>query len=144
MAPIAYEVARSFYARLDDGFDAAAIDALRRDMRGEAEAVIRRAAAELPLRETWTADMRYRGQGHEITVAVPGGDFTAAAPAELARRFAAQYQMQFGRGIPGLEVEVMSWTCGSRRSICRRVSCISVRRRTPRSRASAGARCTSI
>jgi N-methylhydantoinase A len=106
MAPVAYEVVRSRYVRLDASFDAAAVDALRQEMRAEAEAVIRRGAPDAPLTEAWTADMRYRGQGHEVTVAIPAG---ALSPAELTRLFAAQYAQQFGRSIPDLEVEALSW-----------------------------------
>ncbi len=109
MAPVAYEVVRSRYLRLDDSFDAEALDLLRREMRAEAEAVIRRGAPQAPLTETWTADMRYRGQGHEVTVAIPAGELAASGRAELVRRFEAQYAQQFGRTIPGLEVEALSW-----------------------------------
>ena len=61
--------------------------------------------------ETRTADMRYRGQGHEIAVAC------RPAPLDrgLARRrslpaFEAGYAATFGRTIPGLDVEIMTWT----------------------------------
>jgi N-methylhydantoinase A len=70
--------------------------------------VIRRATSEAPLLEAWTADMRYRGQGHEVTVAVPAE--ALAVRAELVGRFEAQYAQQFGRTIPGLEVEATGWT----------------------------------
>ncbi|MGO8920439.1 MAG: hydantoinase/oxoprolinase family protein [Stellaceae bacterium] len=108
LAPVAYEVVRSRYLRLDDSFDAAGVNALRREMRVEAEAVVRRGAPEAPLTESWTADMRYRGQGHEVAVAIPAGNLTPASRAELARLFEAQYVVQFGRSIPDLEVEVLS------------------------------------
>jgi len=107
MAPVAFEVVRSRYMRLDAGFDPAAIDALRAEMRAEAEAVVRRGAPDAELVETWTADMRYRGQGHDVVVTLPQGPVEAA---ELSRRFEAQYEAQFGRTIPGLEAEIMSWT----------------------------------
>jgi N-methylhydantoinase A len=108
LAPVAYEIARSRYVRLDDDFDPAPIEALRGQMRAEAEAVIRRATRAGALIETWTVDMRYRGQGHEVTVAVPAE--ALAARGELVRRFTAQYAQQFGRTIPGLEVEATGWT----------------------------------
>src|SRR5690348_17162690 len=85
MAPVAYEVVRSRYVRLDDSFEHGAIDALRREMRAEAEVVVRRGAPEAPLSESWTADMRYRGQGHEVTVPIPSGELRAGGRSELAR-----------------------------------------------------------
>ncbi|HWI26233.1 MAG TPA: hydantoinase/oxoprolinase family protein [Stellaceae bacterium] len=109
MAPVAYEVVRSRYVRLDDSFDHGAINALRREMRAEAEAVVRRGAPEAPLAESWTADMRYRGQGHEVSVPIPSGELRAGGRSELVRLFEAQYAQQFGRTIPGLEVEALSW-----------------------------------
>jgi N-methylhydantoinase A len=110
MAPIAYEVARSRYVLLDDSFNPNAGNALFAAMRAEAEAVVRSAVGDAPLVENRTADMRYRGQGHEITVALPPGDFDAATRAALVKNFQAVYAATFGRIIPGLDVEIMNWT----------------------------------
>jgi N-methylhydantoinase A len=57
-----------------------------------------------------TADMRYRGQGHEITVDMPPGDFTAASKQKLIDLYEKGYAATFGRTIPGLDVEIMNWT----------------------------------
>ena len=110
MAPVAYEVARSRYVRLDESFAPATVNALFADMRAEATAVVRAAAPAAELGETRTADMRYRGQGHEITVTLPGGVLDAAARVGLTRLFEEAYAATFGRVIPGLEVEIMNWT----------------------------------
>jgi N-methylhydantoinase A len=110
VAPVAYEVIRSRQVRLDDSFDPVALNALRREMRAEAEAVIRSGAPDAPLVESWTADMRYRGQGHEVTVTIPADEFTTAGCADLVRLFEQQYAVHFGRNIPGLAIEVLSWT----------------------------------
>ena len=57
-------------------------------MRAEAEAVVQAGAPDAKLVETRTADMRYRGQGHEITVDLPPGDFTdAVAQAQLIKLY---------------------------------------------------------
>ena len=109
MAPVSYEVVRSRYIRLDDSFDPKFINHFRREMRAEAETIVRRGAPTAPLGEIWTADMRYRGQGHEVTVTIPARDLALADAGELARLFEAQYAVQFGRRIPGLDVEVLSW-----------------------------------
>lgn len=110
MAPVAYEVARSRYVRLDASFDPAVVNTLFGEMRAEAEGVVRAAEPEAALTETRTADMRYRGQGHEITVALPLGAFDASAGQKLSALFAEAYAATFGRVIPGLEVEIMNWT----------------------------------
>jgi N-methylhydantoinase A len=110
LAPIAYEVARSRYVLLDESFNSAVVNALFADMRGEAEAVVRSAAGDAPLVESRTADMRYRGQGHEITVALPPGDFEMSSRAALVGNFETVYAATFGRIIPGLDLEIMNWT----------------------------------
>ncbi len=110
MAPVAYEVVRSRYVGLDDKFDPAFVNALFAEMLAEAEAVVKAAAPDAKLLVTRTADMRYRGQGHEITISLPAGDFTAASRAELSALFEASYAATFGRTIPGLAVEIMTWT----------------------------------
>jgi N-methylhydantoinase A len=109
LAPIAYEVVRTRYTHLDPAFDFAALNELRKQMRAEAEAVVRLGAPVGPLTEGWTADMRYRGQGHELTVAIPAAALDGGSAAELERLFIADYEQQFGRRIPGLDVEVLSW-----------------------------------
>ncbi len=111
MAPVAYEVVRSRYVQLDaDKFDPAFVNKLFAEMRAEAEAVVKAGAPLAKLVETRTADMRYRGQGHEITVDLPPGEFTAASREKLIKLYEDGYAGTFGRTIPGLSVEIMNWT----------------------------------
>jgi N-methylhydantoinase A len=109
-APVAYEVARSRYVRLDDTFDTSLVNALFAEMRAEAEVVVAAGAPGARFIETRTADMRYRGQGHEITVALPPSEFDAASRTRLAAAFAEAYASTYGRIIPGLDTEIMNWT----------------------------------
>jgi N-methylhydantoinase A len=111
MAPVAYEVVRSRYVQLDDDkFDPAYVNALFAEMRAEAEAVVKAGAPDAKLVEARTADMRYRGQGHEITVSLPAGPFDRASRAKLVTLYEEGYATTFGRTIPGLAVEIMNWT----------------------------------
>jgi len=111
MAPVAYEVVRSRYVQLDDDkFDPAYVNALFAEMRAEAEAVVKAGAPEAKLVEARTADMRYRGQGHEITVSLPPGPFDRASRDRLIKLYEDGYATTFGRTIPGLGVEIMNWT----------------------------------
>ena len=109
-APVAYEVVRSRYVRLDETFDTSLVNALFAEMRAEAEAVVAAGAPDARLIETRTADMRYRGQGHEITVVLPPGEFDAASRTTLAAAFGEAYASTYGRIIPGLDTEIMNWT----------------------------------
>jgi N-methylhydantoinase A len=105
-APIAYEVVRTRPMRLD-ALDSALLGDLFAAMRAEAEAVVRPAAPDEALVETRQAFMRYRGQGHEIPVPLGLGAIDAT---DLRARFDAAYAGLFGRTIPRLEVEALTWT----------------------------------
>jgi N-methylhydantoinase A len=105
-APIAYEVVRTHVVRLEQ-LDQISIDTMFAEMREETEAVVRLGAPAGDLRETRTAYMRYRGQGHEIAVPFPAGK---ADPATLRTAFDTTYTALFGRIIPRLEIEVVTWT----------------------------------
>jgi N-methylhydantoinase A len=107
-APIAFEVVRSRHMRLD-GFDAAALNALFAEMRAEAEAVVRLGAPDVGLAETRTGFMRYRGQGHEIAVPLPVREYRAEDVSELKSAFEAAYAALFGRVIPRLQVEAVTF-----------------------------------
>jgi N-methylhydantoinase A len=109
-APVAYEVARSRYLPLDDNFDPVLVNALFAEMRAEAELVVWAAAPDAKLVETRTADMRYRGQGHEIAVSLPLGSLDMASRIKLAASYEEVYATTFGRIIPGVGVEIMNWT----------------------------------
>ncbi|MDP6872290.1 MAG: hydantoinase/oxoprolinase family protein [Alphaproteobacteria bacterium] len=108
-AQISYEVVRTRYMDLRE-FDAGAVNDIYATMRAEAEAVVRLGAPNEPLVETRGAFMRYRGQGHEIMVPVPGRTFEANDGAALTEWFEAAYQALFSRTIPNLGVEVLTWT----------------------------------
>jgi N-methylhydantoinase A len=108
-APVAYEVARSRYVRLDAGFDPASVEVLFAEMRAEAEQVVRAGAPDAALIETRSADMRYHGQGHELTVSLPVEGFDGASRTWLVALFEDAYAATFGRVIPGLDVEIMNW-----------------------------------
>ena len=108
-APVAYEVVRSRYMRLD-AFDAAAANALLDALKEEARRVVESGARGQKLEERRTAYMRYVGQGHEIVVPVPARALEAGDTAELRRGFEREYRALFQRVIPDGAVEILSWT----------------------------------
>jgi len=109
-APVAYEVVRSLYTLLDQGFDPDALNALYADLRKEAEAIVAAAAPGVELQETRTADMRYRGQGHEITFNLPPGPYDGSTPDRFSELFEAAYEASYARRIPDVEIEALNWT----------------------------------
>ncbi|MGE0658502.1 MAG: hydantoinase/oxoprolinase family protein [Reyranellaceae bacterium] len=108
-APVGYEIVRSRYMTLDS-FDADGLNALFRTMRAEAAEVVEPATKGRALHEHRTADMRYRGQGHEIAVSVPVRAYTANDRELFHQEFEKAYAALFGRTIPNLGVEILSWT----------------------------------
>jgi N-methylhydantoinase A len=107
-APVAYEIVRGRLMRLS-GFDADGANTLLAEMRGEAEAIVRRGAPTAALTEQRSAFMRYRGQGHEIAVELPVRDFTAADRAVITKLFEEAYRRLYSRPIPGVDIEILSW-----------------------------------
>ncbi|MGE0410162.1 MAG: hydantoinase/oxoprolinase family protein, partial [Amphiplicatus sp.] len=105
LAPPSYEVVRSRPTRLD-AFDGAALDALFEEMREEARGVLAPATGGAALTETRAAYMRYRGQGHEIAVGLPP---ERLAPTGLAALFEDAYRALYGRTIPGMEFEALTF-----------------------------------
>ncbi|MBI1365142.1 MAG: hydantoinase/oxoprolinase family protein [Alphaproteobacteria bacterium] len=110
LAPAAYEVVRSRPMRLD-AFEAGSVEILFAEMRREAEAVLRAAAPGAKLTETRRAYMRYVGQGHEIAVSLDPAMLGGADAAEkLGGAFEAAYVALYGRAIPEMGVEVLTWS----------------------------------
>ena len=102
-APVSYEVVRSRYLRLS-AFESGVMDDVMAEMRAEAEAVVG-PVAQGELTESRRAYMRYVGQGFEIPVDVEDGTEEG-----LRLAFDTTYKQLYGRVIPGLDVEVLSWT----------------------------------
>ena len=107
-APIAYEVVRSRNMRLA-AFDPAIVNGLMQEMRVEALTVIRAAEPCMDVVERRIAFMRYVGQGHEITIELPNGDFSDEDRDVVQLAFDAEYKRHFRRTLPNAETEVLTW-----------------------------------
>lgn len=108
-APISYEVVRSRYAR-SDNFDYDGVNALLTDMTREAEAVVSSGAMGKAVNQKRSAFMRYRGQGHEIEVALPEATITPAGLKRLCDVFEQDYVRLFGRSVPDMQIEFLNWS----------------------------------
>ncbi len=109
MAPIAYEAVHSLLMPLDR-FDPRPVNALFAGLRREALEIVRLAGQGGVLNERRFADMRYRGQGHELNVELPVRDYTDADAQAYQELFNLQYRKSYGRTIPKLRVEALTWT----------------------------------
>ena len=108
-APVAFQAVRSWY-QLVASLDTAHANRLLDEMTKQATAVVRAAAGAATLTATRVAYMRYAGQGHEIAVTLPSGKLAARDTARLKRNFDAAYRALYGRTVPNMNVEIMSWS----------------------------------
>ena len=107
-APVSYEVVRSRYMRLS-ALDTATISAMFDAMRTEAEEIVRLGAPNGVLDEQRIAYMRYVGQGHEVSVSLPLRQLREDDAETLQHAFDETYTRHYGRIIPGMDVEVLTW-----------------------------------
>lgn len=107
-APVAYEVVRSRYTRLSS-FDLDGVNAMFAAMQAEAREIVDQGAQGRPITENRLCYMRYVGQGHEIDVDVPVRALTTDDVAALQQAFDARYTELYGRTIPGVDVEILTW-----------------------------------
>ncbi|WP_454733243.1 MULTISPECIES: hydantoinase/oxoprolinase family protein [Cupriavidus] len=108
-APVAYQTVRSLAQRLDR-IDHAAVDKLLAELTATADDVVLRAAPGASLVRHRQAFMRYAGQGHEIPVELPDGPFDVASGKALHERFEARYAALYGRSLPHIAAEAVSWS----------------------------------
>lgn len=54
-------------------------------------------------------DMRYLGQGHEITITIPNGVLGAESINEIKKRFQEEYQLRYSRSIEDIPLEMVTW-----------------------------------
>jgi N-methylhydantoinase A len=108
-APVAFEVVRSFQVR-DDGFSFSEINLLLEDMERRARTIVAAGALGAKLETRRTVEMRYEGQGHEISVPLPAGKLNATHAKKLRAEYEARYEAQFGLRIADVPVEFLTWS----------------------------------
>jgi len=101
IAEVKFDVSRTFLARLDAA-DSNTVAGLFAGMESEAAAVVREATGDAPAALRREVDLRYVGQGYELTVPYEG-----AAAARQA--FEELYTRRYGMASPGEPVEATTW-----------------------------------
>ena len=108
-APLAFDFVRSAYSRLDE-MDWSFVNGLFDDMCAEGRVILEQSGLgpdEIIYERT--ADMRYTGQGHEVSVPVPEGVLGAGHFGALTEAFERTYERMYGRTVPDVVVEVINW-----------------------------------
>ncbi len=117
-APLSFEQARSFSARLDDAAGLAGAEAVLADLTREVSALLTAAgtaAADIVVERS--ADMRLAGQLHEINVALPPGTLDEMAVPALRTAFATAYAARYTQVYDGVPVEIVGLRIRARGSI---------------------------
>jgi N-methylhydantoinase A len=107
-APRAFDLLRSHKVSLNE----AALDEIEQIFRGlEADSakILKKEAGEETLQFERSLDMRFVGQGSEITVPLPAGEFTRLEKREIRRLFDESYEKLYGRTYPDSEVEFINF-----------------------------------
>lgn len=109
VSPVRMDLARSL-PRLIDAVDPGERDQLLDELREEGRRVL--LAAGVPTDHVvfrYGVDVRYAGQGNEITIWVGEGDQWPASPEEVTKQFEAEYRRIYGMAIPDVAVEAITW-----------------------------------
>jgi N-methylhydantoinase A len=107
-APLAFDFVRSHYGRLE-ATDWKRVTALFAEMEAEGRSRLHGAVPDRAIRFRRACDMRFRGQGHELRIPVPGGDLNPRSAARMRAAFQTVYWRVYGQIPSGVPVEVLSW-----------------------------------
>lgn len=109
LAPPAFEVARSHPVILSEAnWDD--LNLLLEDLEERARERLRRAGlTDAQMRVERFADMRLKGQVHDIRVPVPDGKLTAGGQGRLVDNFVTAYERLYSRVPGGIPVQVFTW-----------------------------------
>ncbi|MFM0116872.1 hydantoinase/oxoprolinase family protein [Paraburkholderia nemoris] len=109
LAPVAFDAVRSRIEPLVQ-VDVDSVNGLLAELEAEAALIVGKVVPRDSCRVEVTVSMRYRGQGHELHVALPATRLDADAHALLRERFEATYLARFGRLVPRAPIEMLGWS----------------------------------
>jgi N-methylhydantoinase A len=106
-AEVRFDTSRSYVRRLD-ALDPAYLASILEDMARQGTAVVREAGVRGTLSVTRSADMRYVGQGYELSVPIPDGPVDGRTAAALRSAFDRVYAHRYGYSDPKAAVELVT------------------------------------
>jgi N-methylhydantoinase A len=108
-APLAFDFVRSAYSRLDE-LDWQFANGLLDEMSQEGRKVLESSGlSSTAISYQRTADMRYVGQGHEVSVNLPDGILSSENLSQIGLAFEETYKALYGRKGPDVPLEVINW-----------------------------------
>jgi N-methylhydantoinase A len=108
-APLSFDFVRSLYGRLDE-LDWPAANSALGEMEEQGRDLLRASGvAGADVRVRRLCDMRYVGQGHEVTVELPGGRLGPESAQRLTTLYRKEYRRLYSREGPDVSLEAITW-----------------------------------
>ncbi|EZH66338.1 methylhydantoinase [Bacillaceae bacterium JMAK1] len=107
-SPLAFDFVRSFYSRLDD-LDWSHVMHLLEEMEQEGFELLKRAGVSEHISIVRKAEMKYKGQTHEITVSIPNGTLTEASKEQIVDNFKQAYRELYAEANEDMVIETLNW-----------------------------------
>ncbi len=109
VSPLASERISSYVCKLEEmNWDR--VNRMLKDMEEEGISFLENSGIEKKeARVQRIADMRYAGQGHEISVAIPEGLLNKESIKEIEKRFIDEYELRYSRSIDKVPMETVTW-----------------------------------
>jgi N-methylhydantoinase A len=108
-APLSFDFVRSLYGRLDR-LDWSEVNAALGDMEEEGRDLLRASGvADEDVRVRRLCEMRYAGQGHEVTVGLPDGSLGLEDVDRITTLYRKEYLKLYSREGPDVPLEAITW-----------------------------------
>ena len=109
LAPMSFDLSRSYITRLEE-LQWERLNSIYAELEAKGRELLLDAGVALEdMRFIRTADMRYAGQGFEISVGLPAGEYGPAQLDRFRRSFEREYQDIYQRLCPEIPVEAVNW-----------------------------------
>jgi len=109
LAPMSFDLSRSYITRLEE-LQWGRLNSIYAEMEAKGRELLLDAGVALPdMQFVRSADMRYAGQGFEISVAHPAGQYGPGQLEEFRRAFEKDYQDIYQRLCPEIPIEGVNW-----------------------------------
>jgi N-methylhydantoinase A len=109
VAPLAFDFVRSYVGSLTE-LDWEHVNQRYAEMESEGRAILTGAGAEIDtIAIERTAELRYVGQGHQVTIPIPNEPLGRDSAQRLTELFEHHYRRLYGRTATGNPVEAINW-----------------------------------
>jgi len=109
LAPMSFDLSRSYITRLEE-LQWERLNSIYSQMESKGrELLLDAGVASEDMRFMRSADMRYVGQGFEVSVLLPGGEFDQESLENFLCAFEKEYQRIYQRLCPEIPIECVNW-----------------------------------